>query len=311
MFILIFGKNSYNSRQKIKEIIQEHQDKAKIRISLEPFDSKEFSFEDFKNELRHGSMFEENKIIVLRDVFSNSEFRDKFLEQAKNFTKDKNIFVFYEEKNSSLGSDLLKFFREQGKLYKYDPLTKVDLERWVKKEIIDLGAEISPSALFLLIKSVGSDLWRMSAEVKKLVSYKGKGKKIEKEDVELLVKPEVEAAIFKTIDAIAAKDKKTALALLYKHLEKGDSPFYLLSMIIYQFRNLLLVKDFENRTLPEITTALKPMHPFVVRKSCWLARKFSREQLEEIFVKLFKTDLAIKTGKIKPELALELLIADM
>jgi len=64
-------------------------------------------------------------------------------------------------------------------------------------------------------------------------------------------------------------------------------------------------------SLPEITTALKPMHPFVIRKSLWLAEKFTIQELERIYVKLFQMDLAVKTGKIKPEMALELLIADI
>jgi len=174
-----------------------------------------------------------------------------------------------------------------------------------------LGAKISiPTAVFLA-KQTGNDLWRLSAEIRKLSAYKGKNKIIEKKDVELLVKPEFETAIFKTIDAIAAKDKKTALALLYGHLEKGDPPLYLLSMIIFQFRNLLLVKDLEPKPLTEMTALLKPMHPFVVRKSSWLAKKFTMQELEKIYIKLFKIDLAVKTGKIKPELALELLITDI
>jgi len=185
------------------------------------------------------------------------------------------------------------------------------LKDWAQKKISNLGAKIDSSALTLLVNSTSSDLWRMSAEINKLVAYRGTNKAIREKDVELLVRPKIEVGIFKTIDAIAAKDRKTALALLYKHLEKGDSPFYILTMINFQFRNLLLVKDLEAMSLPEITTALKPMHPFVIRKSLWLAEKFTIQELEKIYVKLFQMDLAVKTGKIKPEMALELLIADI
>jgi len=99
--------------------------------------------------------------------------------------------------------------------------------------------------------------------------------------------------------------------LFYKHIERGDSPFYILTMINFQFRNLLLVKDLEAKSLSEITSILKPMHPFVVKKSLSLAKKFTIQELEKIYVKLFQMDLAVKTGKIKPEMALELLIIDM
>jgi DNA polymerase-3 subunit delta len=314
MFILIYGKDNFRARQKLKEIVQKYQKGAQLGLFSDILSSGDLRFQDFKDELWQSPMFKEPRIIILRNAFSNLEFKTEFVKQSKNLAggnDNSKLFIFCEEKDSFLTNDLLNFFKKQGKIYKYDFLTGADLGRWVKKEISGLGTDISPSALALLAKSVGSDLWRMSSEIKKLAAYKSKGKKIEKEDVELLVKPEIEAAIFKTIDAIAAKNKKIALTLIYRHLEKGDSPLYLLSMINYQFRNLLLVKDFEGRPFAEIIAALKPMHHFVVRKSSWLAKKFSREQLEEIYLKLFKMDLAVKTGKIKPEMALELLIADM
>ena len=77
-------------------------------------------------------------------------------------------------------------------------------------------------------------------------------------------------------------------------------------MIAYQFRNLIIVKDLSD------TAVLKgKMHPFVISKSRQLSQKFTKERLEKIYSKIFKMDFAIKQGKIKPALALELLIADI
>jgi len=314
MFILIYGKDAFRARQKLKEIVKKYQKGVVSDRFFDILTSENLTFQDFKNELRQAPMFKELQIIILRNVFLNSEFRTEFLKESKKLKKDQEnnkIFIFFEEKSDSLTADLLRFFKNKGEVYKFDFLKPAELKDWAKNQIFDLGAKIDASALTLLMNSTGSDLWRMSAEIKKLVAYAGTSKVIKEKDIEILVRPEVEAGIFKTIDAIAAKDKKRALALLYKHLEKGDSPFYILTMINFQFRNLLLVKDIEGMSLPEITAALKPMHPFVVRKSLWLAEKFTMQELEKIYVKLFQMDLAVKTGKIKPEMALELLIIDI
>ncbi len=314
MFILIYGKDAFRARQKLKEIVKKYQKGVQLDLFLNILGADSLSFQDFKNELRQAPMFKEPQIVILRNSFLDIEFRTEFLKESKRLKKygeNDKIFIFFEEKSDFLTGDLLKFFKNQGKVYKFDFLKPTALKDWAKEYILDLGAKIDSFALALLINSTGSDLWRMSAEIRKLVAYAGTGKIIKEKDVEALVKPEVEAAIFKTIDAIAAKDKKIALMLLYKHLEKGDSPFYILTMINFQFRNLLLVKDVEGMPLPEITATLKPMHPFVVRKSLWLAKKFTMQELEKIYVKLFQMDLAVKTGKIKPEMALELFIADI
>ena len=50
-----------------------------------------------------------------------------------------------------------------------------------------------------------------------------------------MVRPKIETAIFETIDTLAQRNKKKALRLLQDHLDKGDSPFYLLKMINFQY----------------------------------------------------------------------------
>jgi DNA polymerase-3 subunit delta len=53
------------------------------------------------------------------------------------------------------------------------------------------------------------------------------------------------------------------------------------------------------------------MHPFVVEKTLFQARKFQLEELKKIYQKIFQVDLDIKTGKVDPETALDLLIAEI
>ncbi|MCX6737855.1 MAG: DNA polymerase III subunit delta [Candidatus Parcubacteria bacterium] len=310
MFILIFGKDTYGAWQKIKEIVGIFEKENKISLSLDSLDRENITIIDLKNELRHGSMFETRKIIVLRNVFNKVSFREEFLKESKNLVNNKDVaVVFYEEGDKSVNADLLRFFKKHGEIYKFDNLKIAELRKWVQDELSSQNMKIKPEALALLIDSTSSDLWRLSAEIKKLIAYKADKKVIEKKDIESLINPNIQAVVFKTIDAIASGDKKTALDLLYKHLENGDSPLYLFSMIIFQFRNLLVVKELDDKSPDVKMKLLKPMHPFVARKSSWLANRFSIEQLKNIYLKIFKLDLAIKTGKIKPEMALELLIA--
>jgi DNA polymerase-3 subunit delta len=140
-----------------------------------------------------------------------------------------------------------------------------------------------------------------------------KNRKIDIVDVELLVKPKIEIEIFKTIiDAVAARNKKEAFYRIRKYLEKGESPLYLLSMINFQFRNILTVKDFIEKNKPyQVILKQTKLHPFVVKKSYFQAQKFTIQELKKIYQKIFQVDLDIKTGKIEPETALDLLVAEI
>jgi DNA polymerase-3 subunit delta len=151
------------------------------------------------------------------------------------------------------------------------------------------------------------------AEVASATEAESAGKKkIEVKDVELLVRPKVETDIFKTIDAISERKKSRALMLLHQHLEKGDSPLYLLAMINFQFRNLLMIKDLIEKNTPYYKIINKSkLHPFIVKKSYQQAQRFTLQQLKKIYQKIFQVDYQIKTGKIEPEVSLDMLITEI
>ena len=275
----------------MNEIVEHYKKTSKSRLNLIYGNT----FEELEQELKLTSMFFGKKLIVLKNAFQNSEFKEKFKGLSKELSKSEHIILFFEEGNVV---PKLPGIKSQ----KFEFLQGLELKKWIKGEFDGYNAKPSQQAVEKLIAFVGADSWRLANEIKKLVSFK-KSSRVETEDVELLVRPKIEVDIFKTIDAISAKNKKQALSLLRKHLQKGDSPLYLLTMINYQFRNLLLVKSSKIAHLK--------LHPYVIRKSLEQARKFSFEELKKIYHKIFEADLNIKTGKIEPETALDLLISEI
>ena len=330
MFIFLYGSDIFRSSRKLKEIIKYYKETCKSGFNLKYFDlssqiskkpgeiNKNSVFQDFIDEIQQVSIFKEKKLIVLFNIFSiTSELRKGFLVKEKEdkfLTKlagSDNIILFYEEKEVSKKDLLFIFLKKHGKCQEFKLLNNQRLENWIKKEFFTYKVEISQRAVQALVNSVGNNLWQLSNEIKKLISYK-KGKKIEIEDVNLLVRPKIETDIFKTIEAMAVKNKKQALSLLHKHLEKGDNPLYLLSMISFQFRNLLIIKDLIEKGRPFYALAKEThFHPYVIRKTYSQAQKFSIQELKKIYQKIFQIDLKIKTGQLDTRLALDMFIAEI
>ena len=324
MFIFLYGPDIYRSRQKLKEIIKYYKESCKNGFNLKYFDlSSQISLKD---EIQQTSIFDEKKLLVLEGAIYNKNFNENFLKEAKNFIKLDDIILFYEEKEVPQKDPLFIFLKKYGKCQEFKLLNNQKLENWIKKEFSTYEVEIGQGVVRALIDFVGNDLWRLSNEIKKLASYK-KGEKVEVGeegksssspphfvrvgDVELLVKPKIETDIFKTIGAIAVKDKKQALDLLHKHLERGDNPLYLLSMINFQFRNLLIIKDLIERGCSFYAVAKETrLHPYVIKKTYFQAQKFTLQELKKIYQKIFQIDLKIKTGQINSRLALDLFIAE-
>jgi len=311
MIILLYGQDVYRSRQKLNEIIKEYQKTKKTGLSLKYFEGKDFSFRDLAEDLQQTSIFKEKKLLVIKNPCSNKEFKEEFLKEAESFVKSEEIIILYQEDKLPKNDRLLTFVKKQGKVQEFNLLTGEKLKDWYKKELANYKAAITSEALAKLVESAGNDLWRGSLETKKLVNYK-KDKRIEVEDVELLIKPKIEADIFRTIDAIGQKNRRKAISLIHEHLEKGDHPLYLLSMINYQFRNLLIVKELMEKNRPYYAILREShLHPFVVRKTFQQAKQFSFPELKKIYQKIFQADLSIKTGKMEAIAALDLFLADI
>lgn len=309
MIILIYGQNTYSSRQKLQEIIASYQKIHKSGLNLIYFEAGKSNFEEFKDSFNQVSMFDEKKLAVLSNVFLNKDFKEKLIDNLGFFLKAKDIIVLYEETKILEKDKLLKSLKSKAKIQEFSLLDGSKLKNWLKQEFAKFKTDISPEAAEKIIGFVGNDLWQMSNEIKKLVSFKN-GKRISLEDVELMVRPKIESDIFKTIDAVALKNRKLALLLIHNHLEKGDNPVYLLSMINFQFRNLLIIKDLIEKQRPYYAIAkTTKLHPFVVKKSYEQALRFSFPELKKIYQQLFEVDLAVKTGKINPEAALDLFLS--
>ena len=314
MIIFLYGQDTYRSKRKLNELVEHYKKIRKAGLNLKYFDFKEDSFNLLKDEIQQVPIFKEKKLLILKNAFSNPEFGEKLLKNLRAsesfFRKSDDIILFYEEGKVKKNA-LFNFLKKNAKSQEFNFLEGEKLKNWAIKEFKNYGAKIQPQALNKLIEFVGQELWQFSEEIKKLVNYKN-GEIIREKDVEILVKQKIETDIFKTIETMASKNKKEALKLIHRHLEKGAHPLYLFSMINYQFRNLLMVKSLGQK-YPSYYAILKAsqLHPFVVKKAIEQSQKFELEELKKIYQKLFEIDLDIKRGRVEPETALDMLIAEI
>lgn len=298
MIILLHGEDAFLLLRKLKEIEGQYRKVNANTLNLEKFDASELSFRGFLDLTSQQSMFTAKKLFFLENVFSNEEFKKEFLKNIDALSKSEHILVLVEKNKIKKTNKLLKVLEKVAQCQEFTVLTGLKLKNWIKKEIASYGAEIEPFALNQLINFVGGDIWRMSQEIKKLSAYT---KRITEKEVKLFVKPRVSAEIFETIESLARGEKGVALRMVQGHLDKGDSPFYLLKMFIFQFRNLLLVKSGHKGG----------MHPYVFKKTMALSYRFSLDELKNVYQKIFQVDLNMKTGKINAEEGLKMLIASI
>jgi DNA polymerase III delta subunit len=283
MIILIHGKDSYRIKEKVNSLVNGQEI---------VFDFEEDVYPLLIDSLKQRSLFDSKKIVVTKGLLK----KVKSIKDIISLVGDTTLIIVED----TIDKKYKKIADEE---YCFDLLQGAELIKWINARV---GGKIHNLAVKKIIEYFNNDLWRISSELDKLACYKDGGM-ILVDDIELLMRPDIENNIFQTIDAIASKNKKTSLKLLYSHIEKGDAVSYLFSMIFFQFRNLIAVKDAQKLGLRNINK----MNPYVFSKTSNQSRSFTYEELINYYSKLVQSDYYIKTGKIDPGIALDLFIFEL
>ena len=316
MIFFLYGPDTYRARQKLNEIFEHYRNASKTPLHIAEIDCKLADFSDFKNAIETVSLFGEKKLIVLHDAFSSAQFEKAPSVLAETLRKGgEDVVLFVEQGQVKKTSPLFQLLRKEARSQGFSLLEGAKLTAWIRNEFQSYGVRATLAAQEMLAQGVGNDLWRLSNEIRKLVAFqksKGETSSVTESDIRALVRADIGTDIFATIDAVARKNKKESLALLWRHLQKGDSPYYLLAMLTYQFRTVLEIKDMIERKVSYSAIIQKTkLHPFVFKKGYGAARNFTLQELKRIYQKLFRLDLSLKTGKIEPEGAFDLLLTSL
>jgi len=220
--------------------------------------------------------------------------------------------VLVEEKPLKSSHPILKLAREaeRGYVKKFDPPDARALPGWIAKRVEKHGGQIEPRAASHLGAVVGTDLRLLDQEIAKLVTYTNGERAITVADVEQVVPYAQAAIVFDLVDAFGRREGRTAAETLHRLLDAGEHPLGLLAMITRQFRLLIQTKELkaEGATSKDVAQALK-IHPFPASKLYDQVIHFTADQLETVYRHLLDTDVAIKSGEIEAEVALDLLVA--
>lgn len=237
--------------------------------------------------------------------------RPESFAQALLQKPDSTILVLTAEEVSR-SNPLLKIL-QPGAAFEEFPLPKdARLLEWIRQQVALRGGTIAPEAIRALAEQVGADLWAMSNEVDKLVAYAG-SRQISVADVGCLVARSPEASIFKMVDSAVEGKAGQAETELQGLLSEGMNPGQILAMLIRQVRMVTLARDMIGRGVSqsEIQSRLGIKHDFVLRKTLIQARRHTIGRLKEFYRLLLEADIAMKTSRLEPDLALSVLVESL
>jgi DNA polymerase-3 subunit delta len=182
----------------------------------------------------------------------------------------------------------------------------------IRQEARRLGGQFSLEAAQALASHTGNQTRLASQEITKLLTYVDYRRTVEAEEVEELVTSGGQADIFQLVDSAAQGNASQALKHLHRLLDTQE-PAYIYTMLVRQFRLLVLARECVEDHLTQVDHAANALHQprFVVEKALNQCRRFSTPQLDAIYRRLLAIDVEVKTSQIPIVLALDTFIASL
>ena len=310
MNYLLYGEEDFLIQQEVDKIIK----KEKLNEeSISNYDLEIDSIKDIVDDCQTISLFEPKKIVIINNcnyfnrVKTNDEDINLLLEYLTNYNPDTILIIISHNSTIDNTKKISKKIKEVGTIKE---LNKVSPSTVVKKLFDDY--KISSSDIDYLISRVGEDISILAQEVEKLKIYKIEDKEITKEDIKECATFNIDTDIFRFIDNIINKNKDEALTTYYELLKNNEEPLKLIVLLANKFRLMyqssVLYKQGMNNN--EIANMLG-VHPYPVKLAIQASSKYPDKILLKCLEQLAELDSDIKTGKIEPQLGLELFILNI
>ena len=251
------------------------------------------------------------RLVYVRDsrlfATGRKEDSEKMADYLPKIPND-TIMVFVESEVDRR-SKLYKQITKTGCVIDCQPPTPQTLISWVTRLAKEKEKILPSSASQHFIRTVGTSMATLSQEMYKLISYCGERTDITTTDIDAICTPTLESRIFELIKAMCNKRIEEALARYRDMLVLKESPIMILTMIIRQFRILLLTKCAKEKGMTIMQTAKEfNLRDFIVHEALVQGQLFTIEELINALKYCQDVDKNSKTSVVSPELGVEMLI---
>ena len=234
MIRYFYGEDTYAAREAIGELAK----KKQARVSF--WEAENLDEQSLAEKLeRGGGLFGKDMAVLREPSHLRKSLQEKLVEAAE---KKLPADVILWDSEPDERSPVFTHFQKTAQVFQVLPAGK--LQAWLIEEARQRQVVLEPKAAALLVERIGaSDRWRLLSELEKLAIQ---GETITSREVENEVAAQdMEGEIFEMLRLIAAHKKSAALQHLAALLQAGNSEFYILSMLAYQFRILYLQQRTE------------------------------------------------------------------
>ncbi|SET41957.1 DNA polymerase III, delta subunit [Natronincola peptidivorans] len=323
---LLYGEEIYLAEGFIRYIKKQIVSPGFETLNFHVMDAKDFTMEKFIDACETLPFMAEKKLVLIQnlEVFqskkkSMTEEEEKSIIAYLEKIPETTCLIFYGSTTIDARKKIVKEIQKHGNLIDFQKLNPKELKEWIEKRIEKAGKKTTRKEIEFFMenidyvgKNASQSLLDIENEIKKITAYIGEKEVLELHDLENIFTSNFQNDIFKLMNDIEKKQPKEAMKRLNLMLHQGEPIMKIAATLGNHVRNLYKTKLLlEEGYSSKMIASKLSIHPFVAGKCANQCRQFTMIDLEKLLNQFLAMDLAIKSGKMKDSIALELFIMEM
>lgn len=226
------------------------------------------------------------------------------------------VLVFDARKWEFEGEDkarmdrLRKFFACVPAVVEFARLAPQEAREFARREAAARQLSLGPAELDQLVEATAGDPSRLAVEIEKLSLFSAaRGEPVSAADIAALVPNAQETTIFKLVDALAARDRAAAMALLDTLFRAGEYLPLALTFLAGVFRFALAAREQNLRSAHDVQSYFQrlglPMWRARAEQIHTAALRFDKARIEEAIQLVFRADRDLKGARADDRIVME------
>lgn len=330
--ILLCGKEQFLVDWALKQIISANIEDASRVLDLTVID------QDSEQASGKGNLFtriiescetlpllSKKKIVVVKDEkildsADRSQSKNSELNQFCDYleTIPTSTILVFASTSVDRKRKIPKAIIKNGKIYDFEQLDRRELISFADKRFRAAGISVPSRTMEFLIDETGYynkesdyDLFTFSNDITKMIALTEDGVLSER-TVKDTVESDIETFIFSLMNSISGGRKDKALELLHNIASDKSDVSLLVSMIVSQFEVMYSIKELMEERVPDrIIVEKLGIKDARLRALKSFVSGYDARKLKKGLEYAYEIDRNIKTGLLKPMLALEMFISNL
>ena len=305
-FYLLYGEEDY-LKNKYANLLIKNIVENKDSMNYSYYEDRDIDSNDVIGTAITLPFFADKRIIHIK----NSNWFKSPNEDFNNYLSeicDSTVFLFVENAVDKR-SKAFKALSKEGVVLELGMPNNNDIRTWIGNKLKAENKSMEREAYQEFVIRTDSNMENMDKEFEKLICYIGDNDTITLQDVEEICTKQIQSKVFDMINGIAEKNPKKVLDMYHDLLASKEPPIKILILIQRQFRRSLQIKDLREQGYSDdrIAKELKVQN-FIIGKELKMTRNFSTATMNNLLEDACNLERDIKTGNIKDQLAVELLM---